>query len=329
MVPVAQKYSAPPYIEFCPVGKVATTTIKRIFLMKKYNRFDYYINPYDISFLENYNNTEKEISNASFRKRFMFVRNPYDRLLLIYVDKLLGPNPFTWKTLGVPIKRSTRQKGTGAIVCGNGVTFKEFTKYTIGKYETKIRKGLKRLPRTMTDGHFETMANLCKPCSVNYEFIGKIESFRTDLSEFLKHLHLRETDKLLSDNGNLLAAIDAINATVYQPFDPELKKDFDLCNLPFAEIIQTTWLKLQIHGLIGRQNLTLSQPEINELSYQQFLTIAIRAFESSTIEERLALKKEYFQVFYSTIDHQMREKLKDVYADDFYFFEYSDELEMN
>lgn len=45
-VPALQKCYVPPYTEFCSPSKIATTTIK-----PKYNRFDDFVNPFDIRYL--------------------------------------------------------------------------------------------------------------------------------------------------------------------------------------------------------------------------------------------------------------------------------------
>lgn len=55
-VHVSQLYtSSEPRVDYCPIWKVGTTFLKRVFMIKNLDLYANITNPYDISFLETYN----------------------------------------------------------------------------------------------------------------------------------------------------------------------------------------------------------------------------------------------------------------------------------
>lgn len=327
-VPVAQKYSSEPTFEFCPIWKIGTTTIKRLFLIKNTDKYRKYINPYAISFLETYREKRTIISNTDDKRRFMFVRNPYDRLLSVYIDKLLAPNPVYWKLLGVPAIRATRKNASKlSLTCGHDVTFKEFVAYVMLTFGVTPGNNTFMPVKKIRDWHVESMTSLCRPCDINYDFVGKLETFGLDIRPMLMHLNLTRTDDLLQSNGSALAADDAIRDTTFQPFDKSFTKLLPGCNVTFLDALNRAWHKLQVRGLIGKQELSLSEETLNTLSYSKFLNMANVAHDTSSKEERRALKSDFYRSSYLTLDAALLDSIRRVYADDFRLFEYKDRLD--
>jgi hypothetical protein len=106
--------------------------------------------------------------------KFMFVRDPYSRILSGYVDKLFCPNEAYQKTsLGAFIVSEIREDASSlSLHCGHDVTFPEFVKYIILSEKRRIYR----------DRHFTPMYEHCRPCQIPYDFIGKFESFKKDIS---------------------------------------------------------------------------------------------------------------------------------------------------
>ena len=101
-------------ILYCPVEKCATTFWRRSLHMLTYqNSPSPYSNPFEVprSLLPNinkeftaqslYGNSTKEIAVRKNSFKFLFVRNPYSRVYSTFVDKLLPPDPYFWRILGV------------------------------------------------------------------------------------------------------------------------------------------------------------------------------------------------------------------------------------
>lgn len=106
-------------------------------------------------------NAMTSIPNTTDHVRFMFVREPYSRLLSAFVDKLFCPNPYFWKSIGTYIMKNFRTNATEASMnCGHDVTFPEVVKYVIHAQQTGKHR----------DGHFIPTHDHCNLCLVKYHF---------------------------------------------------------------------------------------------------------------------------------------------------------------
>ena len=279
-------------------------------------------NLYDIPFDVIYSHSgPSKISNRKGGERFLFVRDPYYRVYSGYIDKLLAPNPVFWKFVSIPAIKLLRKGATPeSMRCGHDLTFKEYVDYIILMLkDTKpvLLNGKKLSP----DGHFDHMHKMCKPCDVNYTFVGKMESFPEDSMELIEKIGLNKTAQLLKENGADLAATDAIKDTVHQPFDKEFQKGLAKC-ITKQTALERAWLKLQARGLIGRKPLNIS--DADKLTHAEFVQMAFEARAESTSKERSELKKEMMNQMYDTITAEKLESLRTVYTVDFKLFEYDD-----
>jgi hypothetical protein len=303
--------------ETCVIWKIGTTFIKRLYMMKKIPAFKNVINPYNIRFDKRFLPTAS-MSQDSVTSRFMFVRNPFYRLTSGYVDKLLAPNPVYWKIIGIPAIRKTRKHpNVTSLKCGHDLQFHEYVKYVIKALNPKQRSA-------KPDGHFDRMTSLCKPCTAHYDFVGKMESFTEDVVELGRHLKLpRKTMDIIKDKKNRFSWLDAIEDTAHQPFDEYFQKQYAHC-ISFKQALQRSWKKMQIRGLIGRQDFPLDEVHINNISEQAFIELAKAARFSSTSDERKQLQKEHFLQMYSKVPINDLEMISKIYESDFRIFEYDD-----
>ncbi|XP_045213517.2 uncharacterized protein LOC123564204 [Mercenaria mercenaria] len=296
-------------------------------MMKTLKRFTNVANPYKISFLEQFDGEYGNVYNGLGTKRFLFVRNPYDRLLSGYVDKLLAPNPVYWKLIGIPaIKHSRANPSQKSLLCGHDLTFKEYIKYVIfalgGGSGSRNRRKSRRRVGVGHDLHFATLTEVSKPCHIKYDFVGKMETFAADSIELVRQLNLSETEQILTLNGSEMAADDAIQDTTYQPFHTAFRSDMLKCMTPL-EALNRSWQKLQIRGLIGNHDLEMTAKGVEELSYSDFLHMARTARNASTKKRRRKLKKSFYNQFYESIPAEMLQNLTVVYKDDFELFGYN------
>ncbi|XP_052777622.1 carbohydrate sulfotransferase 14-like [Mya arenaria] len=311
--------------EYCPIWKVGTTYLKRLFMIKNLNKYANLTNPYNISFLERYDSERGMISNEDDVKRFMFVRNPYQRLLSSYVDKLLAPNPVYWKIIGIPAIKSSRKEPTEhSVKCGHDLTFKEFIHHITmvlptGKHTVYGHN--KRKVGVLRDLHFELYNVICRPCHVKYNFIGKMESFDQDSLEFIKEIELPKVADFLTKNGKALAVDDAIKDTTYQPFNIEFLEEYLKC-ITRHDAMKRAWKKLQLRGLIGNTPLQVTDEDARTMTHEQFLQLAVNARRASSSEERKTLKRRLYLEMYSTVDRGDLELISTLYKDDFNIFEY-------
>ena len=114
--------------------------------------------------------------------KVVFVREPIDRLLSAYKDKLANHfkhNKIWFKRFGRPIIRSFRPNATREeIQRGNDTTFKEFVQYVI--------------QNKPNNRHWSEYNKLCRPCQLKYDFIGKYETMDRDAEFILRKVGVKE-----------------------------------------------------------------------------------------------------------------------------------------
>ncbi len=109
----------------------------------------------------------KRISQGKFI--FTFVRNPYDRFLSLYLDKVKNFNKDNDYIRGV----------CRNIVIKKNITFKEFAELA------------SLIPDECADPHFKSMTELIKESGLKPSFIGKIENFENDWNILCKILGIK------------------------------------------------------------------------------------------------------------------------------------------
>ena len=140
------------------------------------------VSPKDRTFLERHQSYFK----------FMFVRNPYHRLLSAYRywfcvkncgARLVQPEHSFWKKVDyINEKFSSQIKGIPKLK-GMAITFEAFLRYVLDdvkQYNT-------------TDDHWKPLYRLSMPCVMNYDFIGKLETFQQDLYALMRHIGVVKT----------------------------------------------------------------------------------------------------------------------------------------
>ena len=113
--------------------------------------------------------------------KVMFVRHPLERLYSAYNDKFVQNTTFAslFKKLyarnmisfarNIPLQNVNKE--------GSGLTFNEFL------YFLSQRKNIETVQE-----HWRPMYDLCHPCSIEYDFIGKFENIEKDSNEILNHI---------------------------------------------------------------------------------------------------------------------------------------------
>ena len=161
---------------FCFVPKVACSNWKRIFLVLNghHNSTD------DISRTQAHEsassetldrNSDEEISfKLQNYKKIMFVRDPLERLLSAYRNKIAYDyNGKFHRRFGIEIIKKYRKNFTEEVSKQDRATFPEFVAYLVHQGSTEKR-----------DVHWERQHHLCQPCRINYDFVGRYESLRYD-----------------------------------------------------------------------------------------------------------------------------------------------------
>jgi len=122
--------------------------------------------------LVNFTTSESQSRLENYYK-FMFVRHPFERLVSAYVNKFYqNYSDYFRFRYGRAIVQSYRKNPTDeALARGHDVTFSEFVQYLI---DPKSRE------KGPFNEHWRPMHELCRPCHIKYDTIGKYETLLED-----------------------------------------------------------------------------------------------------------------------------------------------------
>ena len=126
-------------------------------------------------YLNEYSASEIVVRLKSYYK-FLFVRDPFERLASAYRNKFVESYNVTFfeRTYGRYIIRKFRTN----LSRNRRISFKEFINYILDG-ESKVM-----------NTHWQLYDELCRPCLVWYDFIGHFEDIKQDSSDLLKILGL-------------------------------------------------------------------------------------------------------------------------------------------
>lgn len=313
---------------YCSIEKAGTTFWRRVLQMLDSTNLD---SPYQIKPLNVNKHSQSLVKEDFFRMLaklrthalFMFVRNPFSRLLSGYLDKIYTANPYYWGMIGKEIRSSEmnnaivrldqmktlRRTERPQMPCYNDITFDEFIQYVIDAENTTSHK---------RDPHFMSMYDLCKPCQINYDFIGKMETFKKDFNFIMGALNISKFDV----NDLEKRASDDIFLDVASSLD-ERRNEIVKC-MSMHEAYLRSWKHMQIRGLISnQQNYPYSEKQSQYLHPVQLVRTLKAARSKSTSRKELQRQKEqYFIDIYRTVQLEKLERLVKVLKNDFEIFDY-------
>ena len=304
---------------YCAIEKIGSTFWKRIVqILIGYRKTN---NPFDIRGIEAHAHF-KTLQKVSFDQihvllenstKFLFVREPYARLLSGYVDKLFSPNSLYWRYIGTYVIRYFRNNPTNhSIKCGHDVTFREFIDYFIDSERHNRHR----------NGHFTPSYDHCRPCQIKYDIIGKLETFRNDTLYILDKLGLESLIYFPDFNKDteVDALIDAID-NLYAMRNAVMK-----C-MPFSEALLRIWKKMQIRGILSKDipfpYSLKSTPFITLADFSQTLLDAHA--RSGPREQRLKNRENALIEAFQQIDPEQLQKLKKILEPDCKIFGYNSE----
>ena len=257
---------------YCIVPKAGCTLWKRIFFYLKQDYSNKVTSPLDIPrHFVHKNTTLLNVSNKRLQIRklkntqetFMFTRDPYSRVWSAYLDKLFLSD--FWLGVGVSVIKSERKDATRhSLVCGDDVTFEEFIRYILSQPK-----------QLFTKNHFAPVHAICDPCSVNFTYIGKLETFKDDVYHILKgtglNFHL-EGDLFNDTASDEIKTLSEDYLGMHKLGRKQMCKNVTL-------ICERLWSVFQMNGYIGYEipfpsDLLDTSMNINDLK-QTFISHAI------------------------------------------------------
>ena len=172
-VKLQQLFTAHAYnVSYCAVPKVGTRFYRGLFanLNGFYNLSSREVLHQQVKFSLASLPMEEIHTSLTKQRTFLFVREPFTRILSAYLDKFIANNKDFEKRFGTEIIRKYRQNATrSSLTKGNDVTFPEFITYL-----TNLKT------RDHVDKHWSRYTSLCHVCHLRYDFIGLFENMATE-----------------------------------------------------------------------------------------------------------------------------------------------------
>ncbi|XP_061129684.1 carbohydrate sulfotransferase 12-like isoform X1 [Syngnathus typhle] len=136
--------------------------------------------------------------------KFLFVRDPFVRLISAFRNKFGRPNEDFYRQFGSVILRrygnlseSLPETAAEAFASGIKPTFQQFVSYLLDEETEK---------ESVFNEHWRQVYRLCHPCQVKYDFIGRLETLETDAEHLLKLLQVDHLLRFPSGARNRTAA---------------------------------------------------------------------------------------------------------------------------
>ena len=163
--------------------------------------------------------------------KFMFVRDPLERLVSAYNNKFVLNNTYFHKRYGREIVKKYR-KNAGKHPKGNDVSMTEFLMYLSGTKDEDMNE------------HWMSYYKLCQPCAVSYDFVGSIEHLVPDAKEVFERLGV---DKQVSfpeqqkyykpmDKQEVNGQLSNVRTQTLRKALKKYAKDFILFSYPFPKM---------------------------------------------------------------------------------------------
>ena len=154
-------------ILFCYIPKVSCTQWKTVIASLDGAKTKTWIhNPKNFKFLHVYPRNDVDRMLKTYFK-FVFVREPLERLLSAYLDKFHSGDSAFHSAYGRGIIRRYRPGGNPE---HKNVTFDEFLNFVIN------------IGNSYWNEHWQTYDKLCHPCAIQYDFIGRFENLEEEAS---------------------------------------------------------------------------------------------------------------------------------------------------
>ncbi|KAK7491718.1 hypothetical protein BaRGS_00016974 [Batillaria attramentaria] len=290
------QYIQPLEAYYCPIPKCSSTTWKRL-LKSVRDYFD--VKKSRIGSPREWSHKRTENVDA-----FVFVRDPYSRLLSAYVDKLFGPNTLYWKRIGTYVVANFRSYASAkSLRCGHDVTFAEFIKYVIHAQTTGVHR----------DWHFIPVHDHCHFCDYPYRYVGHLETLSEDMQFILNAIGSPVPYTSDFDSSTLINNSN----TALSVMRPEIEDCMDL-----EEAARRIWKKWHARGIISKSELfPLASEQMENFDLQYFQNESLKALNrSESKESRRTQKTEALTEAYGSVPLEDRLRLQELLFLDFELF---------
>ncbi|KOB67255.1 Chondroitin 4-sulfotransferase [Operophtera brumata] len=213
---------------YCYVPKVACTNWKRILMILagKWNDTDVLAIPASLAHtpglfrtLSTVEKPERDFMLENYHK-MIIVRNPFERLLSAYRNKLEGDLP--------------KNPSNESLEYGRDVTFKEFAMF--------LTKKSSEMADVVNNEHWQPTTNLCHPCHIKYTLVGKYETLLDDSLLALhsinaSYIQFPRLDKTSGTSQKLYSYFSQLDLPLIRRLYKLFKHDYRLFNYDLDNIV--------------------------------------------------------------------------------------------
>ena len=248
-----------------------------------------------------------------FYKKFLFVRDPFSRLFSAYMDKVFLPTRRIFlfaETAELDAKGGEGRPREGRR-CLLNVTFQSFL--------TVITNG------GAQDPHWSPMHLHCSPCSVDFDYVGKMETFMADTEFILGQVGVNlsqlspRKDSFVSDN-DLLALQDLGRYNYRVAVKRGCTSKIYLC-----QVFRKIWITLQTRGFISNDAVyPFPERGCASVDEKSFLEKLVKAHsESGNRAQRMRQRQEAMMEAYCRLPRWLLKKVEAYVHDDCAMFGYN------
>ena len=227
-----------PQLLYCMVPKVASRQWRSLLARLNRTRLQPQHNPTEVKYF------------FSRYYKFMFVREPFERLLSAYKDKFVNPvRPSAYRNyqsyrrkIVANFRRNATQE---ALSAAENPTFPEFIEYIL---KQGVHEGL--------DQHWNLYEGQCRPCSVGYNFIGRYEFLIQDANYVLRKAGVRNsvrfpTEKHSKTSDELLKYYSQIPLAWIEQLGGIYRSNFEMFGYPFPGPLEPLFLNATGSSVAG------------------------------------------------------------------------------
>lgn len=249
--------------------------------------------------------TEDELQTAlKTSLKVIFTQNPYWQLFRFYVNNFLSPSKHYLDVGKDIISKFKKEPSLKNKKCGHNITFQEFSRFVKSTPYKKKWAGV---------------TQKCDLCSVNYDILGKEESFLQDMAHVYR---LSRPDTPIPHVSDIQARYDKdeIESFVRSAFT---RKDEIDC-LSDHSILIRLWRQLQIWGFISiGNNYPYSAKKSKTIEYPVMLNTVLTAYgESRNITS--SNKIDAFTLAFHQLTFNDVNEVRQFYRKDFTFMSEND-----
>jgi len=224
---VSDKYK----LLYCYIPKVACTQWKKVFLILhdktqgiQHNEHEKYHEKWRFNILSQY--SEEEIrKRLRHYYKFLFVREPFERLLSAFEDKFVS-NIWNWAETPGHIREMLSRYRKEYPNATDEITLTKFIYYVLSQ-----RDGAR-------NEHWQSHGSLCHPCAVDYDFIGHFENLQQEAPYVLRKTGLDSVIdfppiKSLNTTRKMLDRFSKVPQHMILQLGNAFKDDLEMFNYPF------------------------------------------------------------------------------------------------